>query len=189
MNGSTTCTHSADALPEVPSGTWQLDPAHSTVGFAVRHLMSRVRGRFHEFGGEIVIADDREQSTARVEIDAASVSTGNDIRDAHLRTADFFEVERHPTIGFVGTQLHDVDGTWELSGELTIRGTTRTVRIELDFLGFDPTGAQGEPRVGFEGRTSINRRDFGITFGLLDGGKVVVGDRIDIVLEVEAVLV
>lgn len=89
---------------------------------------------------------------------------------------------------FASTGLREANESWALDGELTIRDTTRAIRIDVDFLGFDPTGTQGEPRIGFEGRTSINRSDFGISFGLTDGGKVVIGDKIDILLEVEAVL-
>lgn len=177
------------ALPGVPSGTWQIDPAHSVVGFSVRHLMSKVRGTFSEVDGHITIADDQLRSRAQVEIAVASVSTGNELRDSHLRTADFFDVEEHPTMTFATTGVHEADGSWVLDGELTIRGTTREVHIDLEYLGYDPTGAQGESRIGFEGRTSINRSDFGVSFGLGTAGKVVVSDRVDIVLDVEAVLV
>ena len=181
-------TRTQQTLPGVPAGTWQIDPAHSVVGFAVRHLISRVRGTFAEFGGEITIAEDRAESTVRVEIVVASVNTGTAMRDDHLRSGDFFEVERHPVMIFTSTGLRQADGEWVLEGELTVRGTTRPVRIELDYLGFDPTGLQGEPRVGFEGRTTIRRSDFGINFGLVDGGKIVISDKIDILLEIEAVL-
>lgn len=186
MNDVQDRTH--EALPGVPSGTWRIDPAHSVIGFAVRHLMSRVRGTFAEVDGEITIADDRIASTVRAEIAVASVNTGTAMRDDHLRSGDFFDVERHPTMIFVSTGLHRADGAWALDGELTVRGTTRPVRIELDYLGFDPDGLQGEPRVGFEGRTTIRRSDFGIDFGLLDNGRIVIGDKIEITLEVEAVL-
>lgn len=176
-----------EALPGVPSGAWEIDPAHSVVGFSVRHLMSKVRGTFSAYEGRIEIADDPLQSHAEVEIALASVNTGNEMRDGHLRTSDFFHVEQHPTMRFASTGLREADGTWVLDGELTIRGTTRDIEIGLEFLGYDPTGQQGEPRIGFEGHTSIRRSDFGITFGL-DGGKVVVGDKIDILLEIEATL-
>ncbi len=181
-------TRTQPTLPGVPSGRWQIDPAHSVVGFAVRHLMSRVRGTFAEFNGEITIADDRAGSAVRVEIAAGSVHTGNTFRDDHLRTGDFFDVEQHPVVIFVSTGLQQSDGCWTLAGELTLRGTTRPVRIELDYLGFDPDGLQGEPRIGFEGRTTIRRSDFGVNFGLVDDGKIVISDRIEIQLEIEAVL-
>lgn len=176
------------ALADVPSGTWQVDPAHSVIGFSVRHLMSKVRGTFDDFNGQLTIDDDRVKSTAQVEIAMASVNTGNEMRDSDLRSSNFFEVEQHPTMTYVSTGLSKASGSWVLDGELTIRGTTRSIRIDMDFLGYEPTGLQGEPRVGFEGHTSINRSDFGVDFGLADSGKVVVSDRVDISLEVEAFL-
>jgi polyisoprenoid-binding protein YceI len=176
----------------VPSGTWTIDPAHSQVGFAVRHLMSKVRGRFNEFSGQITIAEDQYASCVRAEVEVeialASVATGNEMRDNHLRSPDFFDAERHTAMTFTSTGLHEADGSWILEGKLTIRGITRTVAIELEYLGLDPTGMQGEPRIGFEGRTSINRSDFGIAFGLAEVGKIVVGDRVDILLEIQAAL-
>jgi polyisoprenoid-binding protein YceI len=176
------------ALSGVPSGTWQIDPAHSVVGFAVRHLMSKVRGRFDQFDGQVTIAEDRHRSAARVEITLASVNTGNQMRDNHLRSGDFFGVEQYTTMTFTSTGIREEDASWILDGALTIRDITRNVSIHLEFLGLDSTGMQGEPRIGMEGRTSINRSDFGISFGLADGGKIVVGDRVDILLEIEAVL-
>lgn len=178
----------ANAPAAVPSGIWQIDPAHSVVGFSVRHLMSKVRGTFDDFSGRITIADERTQSSVDVEIAMESVSTGNAMRDDDLRSSNIFGIDQHPTMRYVSTALSESDGSWNLDGDLTIRGTTRSVRIALDFLGYEPTGLQGEPRVGFEGRTSINRSDFGIDFGLADSGKVVVADKIDISLEVEAFL-
>jgi polyisoprenoid-binding protein YceI len=175
-------------LPAVPSGTWAIDPAHSMVGFAVRHLMSKVRGRFDQFDGQITIAEDQRESCVHVEIALTSVDTGNEMRDNHLRSADFFDAEQHPTMTFSSTGLREMDGSWVLNGELTICGTTRNVKIVLEFLGLDPTGMQGEPRIGFEGRTSINRSDFGIAFGLAAGSKIVVSDRVDVLLEIEATL-
>ncbi len=176
-----------DAVSEVPTGTWQIDPAHSVVGFAVRHLMGRVRGTFTDVDGCITVAEDRRQSSVRVEIAPASVHTGNEMRDNHLRTKDFFDVDEYPTMTFVSTGLREAGDGWRLDGELTLHGTTRAVRIDLDFLGYDPDGMQGEPRIGFEGRTSVNRSDYGVSFGLVDSGKIVVADKVDILLEIEAV--
>jgi polyisoprenoid-binding protein YceI len=122
-----------------------------------------------------------------VEIALASVDTGNEMRDNHLRSKDFFDAEAQPTMTFVSTGLRPAGESWILDGELTIRGATRAVRIDLDFLGYDPTGMQGEPRIGFEGRTSIHRSDYGVSFGLVDSGKIVVADKVDILLEVQAV--
>jgi polyisoprenoid-binding protein YceI len=188
MTAVALATRDRATLPALPSGTWAIDSAHSQVGFAVRHLMSKVRGRFDEFSGQITIGEDERTSCVEVEIALASVATGNEMRDNHLRSADFFDVEQHPTMTFASTGLREVDGSWILDGELTIRGTSRTVEIGLEFLGLDPTGMQGEARIGFEGRTSIKRSDFGIAFGLAETGKIVVSDHVEILLEVEAVL-
>jgi polyisoprenoid-binding protein YceI len=177
------------ALPGVPAGTWVIDPAHSNVGFSVRHLMSRVRGRFTEFAGEITIAGTPEQSGATVSIDLASVVTGNEMRDNHLRTKDFFDIEQTPKMTFTTTGVRANGDSWVLSGDLTIRDVTKPVEIELEFLGADPTGLQGEHRVGFDGRTSITRSEFGVSFGVAtEGSKVVMGDKVDIHLEIEAAL-
>jgi polyisoprenoid-binding protein YceI len=175
-------------LPGVAAGTWVIDSAHSNVGFAVRHLMSKVRGRFTGFEGQLVIDDDPARCSAAVTIDMASVDTGNEMRDNHLRTKDFFEVEKAPKMTFASTGVRQDGDRWLLTGDLVIRDVTKGVEIELEFLGVDPTGVQGEPRVGFSGTTTITRSDFGIDFGLVEGAKLVVGDRIDIVLEVEAFL-
>jgi len=178
-----------NALPGVAAGTWVIDPAHSTAGFAVRHLMSRVRGRFTEFAGEIVIGETAEVSSATATIELSSVETGNSMRDNHLRTKDFFDVEQTPKMTFASTGVREVDGAWVLTGDLSIRDVTKAVEIELEFLGVDPTGLQGEQRVGFEGRTSITRSEYGVSFGVAaEGSKVIIGDRVDIHLEIEAAL-
>jgi polyisoprenoid-binding protein YceI len=171
------------------AGTWTLDPAHSAVSFAVRHLMSRVRGTFSDVSGQIVTGSDPSESTAAAVIAVSSVSTGHQMRDDHLRSADFFDAGRHPAMTFASRALRLADPGWVLSGDLTIRDVTRPVELEVEFLGTDPTGMQGEPRIGFSARTAISRREFGITFGLAtDGTKIVVADKVDIVLDVEAVL-
>ncbi|MEP7026836.1 MAG: YceI family protein, partial [Actinomycetota bacterium] len=152
-----------------------------------RHLMSRVRGTFSEVSGQIVTSPDPSESTAAVLISVSSVSTGNQMRDDHLRSADFFDAEHYPSMKFASKVLHPVAGSWVLSGELTIRDVTRPVDLEVEFLGADPTGLQGEPRIGFSAQGAISRRDFGITFGLAaDGTKIVVADKVGIVLDVEA---
>jgi polyisoprenoid-binding protein YceI len=169
------------------AGTWTIDPAHSTVAFAVRHLMSRVRGTFSEVSGHIVTDQIPSRSAAAATIAVSSVRTGNDMRDNHLRSADFFDAGRHPEMTFTSTGLRPAGGGWMLTGDLTIRGVTRPAEFEVDFLGSDPTGMQGEPRIGFSARTQISRRDFGISFGLAaEGAKVVVGDTVDIALDIEA---
>lgn len=176
-------------LPGVAAGTWTIDPAHSWVGFAVRHLMSRVRGRFTDFTGEIVIGETLRQCSATARVELASVATGHDTRDNHLRSNDFFDVERTPMMTFASTGVRPAGDFWLLTGDLAIREVRRPVQIELRFLGVDPTGMRGEQRIGFDGRTSIRRSDFGVSFGMpTDGTKIVVGDQVDIHLEVEAAL-
>ena len=172
------------------AGTWTIDPAHSTVSFAVRHLMSRVRGTFSEVSGQIVTSADPSRSTATAAVAVSSVSTGNQVRDNHLRSVDFFDAGRYPVMRFASRALRPADGScWVLSGELTIRDVTRPGELEVEFLGTDPDGLQGEPRIGFSARTAISCRDFGITFGLAaDGTKIVVADKVDIVLDIEAYL-
>ena len=170
------------------AGTWTIDPAHTAVRFAVRHLMSKVHGTFSDVSGQILTGPEPSGSTATAVIAVLSVSTGNQMRDDHLRSADFFDAERYPAMTFASTKLRRADGGWVMSGELTIRNVTRLVDLDVEFLGSDPTGLQGEPRIGFSARAAISRRDFGITFGLAaDGTKIVVADKVDIVLDIEAV--
>ena len=171
------------------AGTWTIDPAHTTVSFVVRHLMSRVRGAFSEVSGQIITRPDLAGSSTAATIAVSSVRTGNEMRDNHLRSADFFEAERYPVISFASTGLRPADGSWLMSGELTIRDVTRPVDLEVEFLGTDPTGLQGEARIGFSARGTISRRDFGVTFGLAaDGTKIVLADKVDIILDVQAYL-
>lgn len=171
------------------AGTWLIDPAHSTVTFAVRHLVSRVRGTFSDVSGQIITGAEPAESSVTATVAVASVSTGNPMRDGHLRSADFFDAEWHPAMTFASGSVRPADDRWVLSGELTIRDVTRPVDLEVDFLGTDPTGMQGETRIGFAARTTISRRAFGITFGLAaDGSKIIVGDGVDITLDVEAFL-
>jgi polyisoprenoid-binding protein YceI len=182
-----TDTPGATAPENWTTGTWVIDPAHSVVGFAVRHLMSRVRGTFSEVSGQIVTGPDRADSTATAVIGLSSVSTGNEMRDGHLRSADFFDAEHHPVMSFTSTALRPAGEAWVLSGDLTIREVTRPVELDAEFLGSDPDGLQGERRIGFSASGSIRRRDFGISFGLAaDGTKIVVGDRVDITLDIQA---
>jgi polyisoprenoid-binding protein YceI len=190
-----TAVASVSTVPGAPApegwvaGTWTIDSAHTVVSFSVRHLMSRVRGTFSEVSGQVVTSANLPGCTAAAVIAVPSVSTGNQMRDNHLRSADFFDTERYPEMSFTSTGLRPADGSWVLSGELTITDVTRPVDLEVEFLGADPTGLQGEPRIGFSARTTISRRDFGIAFGLAaDGTKIVIADKVDIVLDVEAFL-
>jgi polyisoprenoid-binding protein YceI len=159
------------------------------VGFSARHLMvSKVRGSFRVFEGNITIAENPLSSSVEVRIDATSINTRDEARDNHLRSADFFEVEKHQEITFVSTALRQNGNDYILSGDLTIHGVTRPVELALEFNGVnaDPWGGL---RAGFSAETEINRSDYDITFNMpLDGGGVVVGEKIKITIEIEAVL-
>ncbi|MFI6867437.1 YceI family protein [Nocardia sp. NPDC050406] len=168
-------------------GTWTIDTAHSTLGFAVRHLMvSKIRGRFTDFSGRLVIGEDGSAS-AEAEIRVDSVATDNPQRDAHLRTADFFNAESFPTATFKSTEFRVKGEDFEVDGEFTIAGVTKPVTLQVEFLGVNPGMGQG-PVAGFEATTVINRRDFGITIDmpLADGGAVI-GDKIALTLGIEVV--
>ena len=176
------------STPEIPAGTWTIDPSHSEVGFSVRHLMvSKVRGRFNSFAGELVTADNPLDSTVSATIDLGSVVTGDENRDAHLRGTDFFDVETHPVMSYRSTGLRPDGDAYVLDGELTLHGVTRSVPLKLEVNGFivSPMGT----RVGFSASGELSRKDFGIEFNMpLEGGGVVVGDKVALNLEVEAVL-
>ena len=188
MTTSTTTT--TTSIPGYVAGTWNIDPVHSDVSFTVRHMMvSKVRGRFGKFEGRIVTAPDVLDSSVTATIDLASIDTNNPQRDAHIRSSDFFEVDAHPTMTFRSTGIRPAeDGRFVLDGELTLRGITRPVSLDLELNGFGPD-PYGNTRAGFSATTELNRRDFGIDISMpLDGGGVVVGDRVNVSLEIEAVL-
>jgi polyisoprenoid-binding protein YceI len=171
-----------------PAGTWSIDPAHSVVGFAARHLMSKVRGTFTSVSGQIVTDCDPALCSSTATIETASISTGLEMRDNHLRSADFFDVERFPSITFASTSLRQTDGRWRLVGDLTIKDVTLPVGLTVGFLGVDATGLQGETRIGLSARGEVMRREFGITFGLVGDSKIVVADRVDLTLDIQACL-
>ena len=174
---------------EIPAaGTYTLDPSHSTVEFVARHLMvSKVRGRFNEVQAEITIAEVPEESHVEVTIATASVSTGEPNRDEHLRSADFFDAETYPTMTFRSTKVEPVrHDKWEVTGDLTIRGVTKPVVLDVEFNGAGPT-PWGTSAVGFSASTEVDREDWGLTWNAaLETGGVVVGKRVRIELEVEA---
>lgn len=171
------------------TGTWTIDPAHSAVGFSARHLMAaKVRGSFKSFSGSIEIADSPETSLVTVSIDAASIDSGVEDRDGHLRSPDFLDVENHPTLDFVSTSLRPVAGGYEVDGNLTIAGTTQGVTLQMEYSGViaDPWGNE---KAIFSASTTINREDFGLTWNTaLEAGGWLVGKQVEIELEVQAVL-
>jgi polyisoprenoid-binding protein YceI len=174
---------------EYPSvGTFAIDPSHTRVGFAVRHMaVSKVRGVFKDVSGTLELAQDPVDSTVSVTIQAGSVDTSDDSRDTHLRTNDFFDVENHPTWTFTSTAIRPIDATeWNVDGDLTIRGVTRPVTLDATLEGVvqDPFGMH---RVGFSATASIEREDFGVSFnGVMEAGGLVVGKKVDIEIELEA---
>jgi len=182
-------TSTAPAAPGYVTGTWQIDPAHSDVSFSVRHMMvSKVKGHFRTFSGTIVTAENPLASSVTAEIDASTIDTNQEQRDNHIRSADFFEVEKYPTITFTSTSVEPKGDDFLVHGDLTIKGNTRSVPLKLELNGFGPD-AFGGTRAGFTATTEISRKEFGVDIDMpMDGGGVVVGDKITITLEIEAVL-
>jgi polyisoprenoid-binding protein YceI len=178
-----------NAIPGYQAGTWVIDPSHSEVSFSVRHLMvSKVRGRFARFSGELVTGDDPVDSSVEATIDITSIDTNSEDRDAHLRAPDFLDVERYPELTYRSTGVRAHGDGYVVDGELTLHGVTRSVPLTLEVHGFLAESPFGDSRVGFSARGEISRKDFGISFDApLEGGGVVVGDKIQIDLEVEAI--
>ncbi|MGH8995620.1 MAG: YceI family protein [Acidimicrobiales bacterium] len=175
---------------ELPAaGTYKIDEAHTNVGFVVRHMaVSRVRGQFAKVDGTLVVGEDPTASSIQVTIDSDSVDTRDETRDNHVRTADFLDVANHPTITFTSTAVRPVEaGSWQVEGDLTVRGTTRPVVLDVTLEGVvqDP---YGNHRAGFSARTEINREDFGVSFGaVMEAGGLVVAKKVAIEIEAEAV--
>jgi polyisoprenoid-binding protein YceI len=182
-------TTAATTIPGYLAGTWDIDASHSDVSFSVRHMMvSKVRGRFGAFSGEIVTGETLADSSVTATIDATSIDTNNEQRDGHIRSADFFDVEAHPQWTFRSTAVRADGGDLVVDGELTLKGVTRPVSLELEVNGFGKD-AWGGTRAGFSASTTIDRNDFGVDIKMpLDGGGVVVSDKVQINLEIEGVL-
>ncbi|HET6908089.1 MAG TPA: YceI family protein [Mycobacteriales bacterium] len=172
------------------TGHYDIDPTHSRLGFAAKHAMvATVRGGFNVYSGEVFLDEEQpENSWAKVEIDVASVSTGNNDRDAHLRTPDFFDIDNHPKITFQSTKVEKVDDdVYTLIGDLTINGKTNPVSIDWEL-----TGTSNDPwgnfRAGFEGKATVNRRDWDLAWNLaLDKGGVLVSEKVKLEFDIAAV--
>lgn len=177
------------AIPGYVAGIWDIDATHSDVSFSVRHMMvSKVRGRFNGVSGHLVTADDLLDSSVTAEIDVNSFDTGNPQRDDHIRSADFLHAAQFPTMTYRSTGVHRDGDQIVVEGELTLRGITRQVPLTVELTGFGPD-PYGGTRAGFSATAKINRKDFGIDTELpLDGGGVVIGDTVQISLDIEAVL-
>ena len=174
-------------IPE--AGTYAIDRGHTTVEFVGRHLMiTKVRGRFTEFDGQLVIGDNPEDSQVDVTIQTASVSTGDENRDGHLRGGDFLDVEKYPTITFHSTNVaFNPDGTAKVTGDLTIKEVTRPVTLAVEFEGAQPDPWGGQ-RLGFSADAEIDREDWGLTWNVaLETGGVLVGRKIRLEFNVQAV--
>jgi len=178
-------------IPGYVAGTWAIDPVHSEVSFTVRHMMvSKVKGRFNTFDATIVTGADPLASSVTATVDLNSIITGQEQRDAHIRSADFFEVEKYPEMTFVSTGVRAAGADFLLDGDLTLKGVTKSVTFSLEVNGFGPD-AYGGTRAGFSATTEINRIDFGVSFnGPVPGvpGGVVVSEKVTISLEIEGVL-
>lgn len=168
-------------------GTWAIDPAHSEISFQVRHLMvSKVRGSFTGFSGGITVGAN--DASVAVEIDPASINTRDENRDQHVRSGDFFDVENHPKWTFASKSVTASGNDLKIAGDLTMRGTTKPVVLEGEFLGVN-TDPWGNTKAGFEASTTVNRKDFGIEWNApLETGGVLVGEDVKISLEIQAAL-
>jgi polyisoprenoid-binding protein YceI len=183
-----------DGIAQIPgfiAGTWKLDPAHSDVGFVVGHLVvSKVHGRFDAFSGTVVTDEDLARTSVSVSIEAASVNTHLPVRDNQVRSADFLDAEHFPNITFASTAVREEAGRYFVDGDLTIRGTTRPVTLDLDVNGFSPD-TFGATRVSFSATTTIDRNDFGVSFNAPIPGldhAMLLSDSVAINLDVEAAL-
>ena len=187
---TTAGTRVVNGRPVPEPGTWEIDPSHQSFEFVARHLMAKVRGRFPAASGVATVAEVPEESTLEIEIDASSIDTQDETRDAHMRSNDFFGVEDHPTISFRSNTVRPAEEEthWQVDGDLTVKGVTRPVTVDLEFLGgaIDPWGNQ---RIGFSGVVpEVNREDWGLTWNAaLETGGFLLSKSVR--LEIEAELV
>ena len=183
-------TQQSIEIPGYIAGTWDIDPVHSHVGLIARHLMvSKVRGHFTKFEGEIVTAPEPLESSARLTVDMSSLDTSNEARDNDVKGENFLDAAHHPTMTYQSTSVRPGDGgDYIVTGDLTIKGVTRPVELTVEVNGFGPD-PYGGTRAGFSARGEINRTDYGITANMvLPTGGVVVSEKIQLELEVEASL-
>ena len=175
-------------LSALTPGTWNVDPSHSGLNFSVKHLMvSKVRGRFRDFSGTITIAADPLQSSVVASAKVDSIDTGDDNRDGHLKTGDFFDVASHPTIDFRSTKIEAAGSDYRLFADLTIKGVTRSVAFDLEFDGVN-TDPWGNTKVGFTATAEINRKDWGLEYNaVLETGGVLIGEKVKLELDIQAV--
>ena len=177
-----------DGVAVPATGTWVIDPSHTSAEFVARHLMvTKVRGGFGSVSGTIAVAEHPADSSVEVVIDTASVSTGDTDRDGHVKSADFLDVENHPDMKFVSTAVRANGSSWTLDGDLSIKGVTKPVSLEFDFVGLatDPWGNQ---KAAFSAITTLNREDWNLNWNVaLEAGGVLVSKKVDIEIEMQAV--
>lgn len=171
------------------TGTWAIDPAHTVVGFSVRHLgVSKVRGRFRGIDGSLTVGDSLHTTSVSATIDMSTVDTGNPDRDTHLRSADFFDAASNPKMQFVSTDISGSGEEYVLHGDLTINGITRPVEFDVEFFGTSVFPMDQSTRAGFSAASQISRKDFGIEFNVpLGGDKVMISDKVVLDLDVQLV--
>ncbi|MCU1397304.1 MAG: polyisoprenoid-binding protein [Acidimicrobiales bacterium] len=188
MNATTATDTTSPRTVELAPGTWTIDPGHAEVGFVGRHFgLTKVRGRFTGVEGIVVVARDITESTIDVTIDMSTVSSGDSSRDDHLRSGDFFDVVDHPTGHFRSSGISLDGGRGTIDGELTLKGVTRSVSLNAEFLGtvLDPWGGE---RAIFSANTTIDREDWGLTWNMvLDAGGLLVSKKIQLEIEVELI--
>lgn len=173
----------------IPTGVWDVDPAHSKVGFAVKHMgVATVRGEFREFQGTLEVGEDLSEARAYGVVQAASVDTNQAQRDEHLRSEDFFGADANPELRFESTAIEPIDeDTFRIVGDLTMNGVTREVELEVELGGVE-IGSQGEERIGLEVTGQVSRRDFAMKFNAaLGSGNAVVADKVKLALDIAAV--
>jgi polyisoprenoid-binding protein YceI len=186
---STMETRTVNGIALPPVGNYAFDTAHTTIGFVARHMLSKVRGRFTAYEGEVVVGETPGDSSVRIDIQADSITTDSQMRDDHLRSGDFLEADTYPTITFrsTGVRVGEESG-FELDGDLTIHGVTRPVTLEAEFLGHGP-GMQGGTLAAFSAKTTIDREDWDLTWNVaVETGGLLVGKKVDVVIDAELLL-
>lgn len=181
---------STATLPKTLTGDYVIDDTHSRLGFVARHAMvTKVRGNFTEFSGSGHLdVENPANSHVSVTIQAKSIDTRNEDRDAHLRSNDFFAMDEYPELSFTSTDVERLDDTtWRVTGDLTLKGTTKSLTIDFDYEG-SATDPFGNERIGFEGSTKVNRKDFGLEWNApLDSGGVLVSEKVTLEFEISAI--
>jgi polyisoprenoid-binding protein YceI len=180
----------AVAVPAAAADTWELDPAHSEINFKIRHLISKVSGEFKSFDAVVTTdLDNLNASSVRLTIDAASIDTNNADRDKHLRSPDFFDVEKHPEITFVSSKItRSGDSSYEVTGTFTMHGVSKEIVVPVTFLG-SATDPWGNTKAGFEIETTLDRKDYGIIWNkALDAGGYILGDEVEIDINLQVKL-